>query len=400
MSGRAREWRARFVLALFSSGVALGFGEVAARILLRPAPSAPPQGTPISELSPTLGWRVKPSGSQRIRREDFDVTVSINARGLRGPELPYEPRPGWRRLAILGDSFAHGYYAEEPETLAGRLRAALEACSVDVVNGGGPGYSTDQEWLFYNEELAKYAPREVVLLFYYNDLHFNVDRMGTANRPKPIFEERGGTLVLVPPAPGEAASAPEATPSASPRAAPRFRGSALWAFLAQRLQKARPDWSRALSARGLAPDLSADPPAEYLPFGPRDGEETARVEAMWRRTGEILRGFRDDVRRTGAGFSVFYVPARFEANDDAWAFVQRRYEPSRPWRRDAVRARLATVLSSLDIPLFEADAAFASAEKGKDPAYLPVDGHWNATGNRIAFDALYPAVRRVFDCAR
>ena len=33
----------------------------------------------------------------------------------------------------------------------------------------------------------------------------------------------------------------------------------------------------------------------------------------------------------GAGFSVFYVPARFEVNDEAWTFVQRRYETERPW---------------------------------------------------------------------
>ena len=170
---------ARVLLALLSSAVALGFAEVATRILLRPGPSTPIQGTPISEISPTLGWRARPGGSQRIRREDFDVTVSINARGLRGPELPYEAAAGRRRLAILGDSFAHGYYAEEADTVAGRLRSALAPCAVDVVNGGGPGYSTDQEWMFYNEEIARYAPREVVVLFYYNDLFFNVDAMGT-----------------------------------------------------------------------------------------------------------------------------------------------------------------------------------------------------------------------------
>lgn len=400
MSGRAREWRARVLLALLSSAVALGFAEVATRILLRPGPSTPIQGTPISEISPTLGWRARPGGSQRIRREDFDVTVSINARGLRGPELPYEAAAGRRRLAILGDSFAHGYYAEEADTVAGRLRSALAPCAVDVVNGGGPGYSTDQEWMFYNEEIARYAPREVVVLFYYNDLFFNIDATGTANRPKPVFEERDGHLVLVPPRVTPETSSATTPSAAIAREAPTFRGSVLWASLALRLQRARPDWSRELAARGLAPDLSADPPGEYLPFGAREGEEAARVEAMWRRTRELLRAFRDDVRKSGAGFSVFYVPARFEANDEAWAWVQRRYEAPRPWRRDAVRSRLGRLLNELDVPLFDADAAFGNAERGKDPAYLPVDGHWNATGHRVAFEALYPAMRRVFACAR
>lgn len=399
MNARAREWRARLLLALFSTGLVVAFSEVAARVVLRPGDDAPATGTPISELSQTLGWRTRPLGAQHLRREDFDVTLELNAHGLRGPDLPYEAQAGWRRLAIMGDSFAHGYYAAEPETLAGRLRTALRPCRVDVLNAGGPGYSTDQEWIYYNEEIAKYAPREVVLLFYYNDLFFNIDPMGTANRGKPLFEEKDGELVLIPPPPGiEPPPAPAST-VAPPRQTPAFRGSVLWAFLAQRLQKSRPDWSRRLSEWGLAPGISSDPPGEYLPFGAREGEEQARVERMWRRTRAILRGFRDDVRRHGSGFSVFYVPARFEANDEAWRWVQQRYEGPRPWDRDAVRKRLESVLGDLDIPLFDADAAFRAAEGSSTRAYLPVDGHWNARGNEIAFDALFPTARRVFGCA-
>ena len=47
----------------------------------------------------------------------------------------------------------------------------------------------------------------------------------------------------------------------------------------------------------------------------------------------------------------------------------------------------------------EAGSDFAKAERTRQLAYLPVDGHWNARGNEIAFDALYPTMRRVFGCA-
>lgn len=400
MKARAAEWRLRLILAALSSLVSLALGEVAARVVLRPPAPRPPEGTPISELSPTLGWRARPGGSQRIRRDEFEVTVAINSRGLRGPEIPYEAAPGRRRLAIVGDSFAHGYYAEEPETVRGLLARALEPCRVDVLNAGGPGYSTDQSWLHFNEEVRKYQPAEVVLLFYYNDLLFNIEAMGTANREKPVFREKEGGLELTlpripPPAPESATEAPEAR---TPPAAPTFRHSALWAFAAARLQRTRPDWSRALAEWGMAPQLSSLPPAEFLPFGPINAGERARVENMWTRTEAILRGFRDDVRGSGAGFSVFYVPARFEVNDQAWDFVRRRYEPKRPWTRDAVRSQLAKVLASLDIPLLEATEAFKDAEKNGPPAYLALDGHWNARGNRIAFDGLLPSFRRTFGC--
>ena len=321
MKSRAGEWRARLLLAALSTGLGLIFAECAARILLRPARAV--EGTLISEISPTLGWKTRPRGAQRVSREDFDVTIAINSLGLRGPEIPYQAAPGTRRLAIMGDSFAHGYYALEPQTLRGRLAEALGSCSVEVLNGGSPGYSTDQEWRFFSEEIRKYGPTEVVLLFYSNDLLFNTEGMGTGNRAKPVFVEREGALQFIPPV--LPASSVEGEKTAT-RSAPTFHHSALWAFSAARLQRRRPDWSRTLAGYGLAPELSVDPPAEYLPFCPRDGAERARVEEMWKRAGAILAAFRDEVRHSGGSFSVFYVPARFEANDEAWEFVQRRYE--------------------------------------------------------------------------
>ncbi len=401
MTQSAGEGRKHLLLATLSTFLTLGVAEVASRALLRPPLPQGADGTPISELSATLGWKTRPAGSQRIRREDFDVRVTLNAQGLRGPEVPYAPGLGRRRLAIMGDSFAHGYYADEPETLRGRLAQALDSCGVDVLNAGGPGYSTDQAWIYFDTEIRKYEPREVVLLFYYNDLHFNIETMGTANREKPVFLENAGGLELVPPPPPSAEPRSERGGAlAERRGAPVFRGSALWAFAANRLQARRPDWSRTFSGFGLAPELSLQPPAEFLPFGPMDGGERGRVAEMWKRTTALLGRFRDDVRAKGAGFSVFYVPSRFEVNDEAWTFVHRRYDPQRTWKRDAVRTRLEAALTSLDIPMFEATEAFRAAETTKTPAYLAVDGHWNGRGNEIAALTLLPAMRRAFSCGQ
>ena len=398
MKRRGGEWRSRLLLAALSTALTLGVAEVAARILLRPQAPPPVEGTPISELSPTLGWRTRPNGSQRIRREDFEVTITLNSKGLRGPEIPYEPAADSRRLAIMGDSFAHGYYAEEPQTLRGRLAAALAPCRVDVLNAGSPGYSTDQEWLYFDEEIHKYRPNEVVVLFYYNDLQFNSDRMGTANRPKPLFVERDGALELILPVAERPTMRPREERTLVRSRAPAFHGSALWGFAAARLQRSRPDWSRRLFDLGLAPSISNEPPAEFLPFAPLGRAEVARVEEMWKRTAAIFERFSDDVRRGGASFSVFYVPARFEVNDEAWAFVQRRYAGDRVWTRDAVRPRLSRLLSALDIPVVDAAESFQAAERIGPPAYLSVDGHWNARGNEIAFENVFPSMRRAFSC--
>jgi hypothetical protein len=298
----------------------------------------------------------------------------------------------------MGDSFAHGYYAEEPETLRGRLAAALKPCRIDVLNAGSPGYSTDQEWLYFGEEISKYRPSEVLLLFYYNDLHFNLERVGTANRSKPMFEDKDGALELVLPVITPQTPANQAAASGETPAAPRFRESALWAYAAARMQRSRPDWARSLSRYGLAPLLSIEPPAEYLPFGPKGRREELRVEEMWERTTQILMRFRDDVSNRGAHLSVFYVPARFEANDEAWTFLRRRYEADRPWTRDSVRKRLTGVLGALDIPLVDTTTAFQAAEMTRNHAYLAIDGHWNGHGNEIAFEGVLPMMRSALAC--
>jgi hypothetical protein len=394
----AGEWRARLILATLSVSVALVCAEAAARYLLEPR-AIRPEGTPISEVSPTLGWKAKAGGAQRIRREDFDVEIAINSLGLRGPEIPYEATNGARRLAIMGDSFAHGYYAEERDTLRGRLGAALGPCGVDVLNAGGPGYSTDQEWLYFDEEIRRYSPAEVVVVFYYNDLQFNIERVGTANRPKPMFVEIDGSLQLIPPdEPRQSRSRDRADRPPARRAAPQFHRSALWAFGASRLAQRRPDWARSLSQYGLTPQMSETPPVEFLPFGPTPGAEARQVDQMWDRTRAILAAFRDGVRAAGAGFSVLYAPSRFEVNDAAWTFVQRRYESDRPWNRGVVRERLTTMLAGLDIPLIDPTEALRAAERESSPAYLPVDGHWNARGNEVAFGAVLPVMRRAFGC--
>ena len=57
----AAEWRTRLLLIGASSLAGLLAAEAAARFLLRSAPAERTLGTPISELSPVLGWKTRPN---------------------------------------------------------------------------------------------------------------------------------------------------------------------------------------------------------------------------------------------------------------------------------------------------------------------------------------------------
>ena len=120
------------------------------------------------EPDPVRGWRHRPGASGAYGHGSW----VINRRGLRDVERELAPAAGVQRALILGDSFAEGFSvpfeACVSQVLERELRAA--GCAAEVVNGGTVGYSTDQEYLFYRDEGARYGARVVVLLLYHNDI--------------------------------------------------------------------------------------------------------------------------------------------------------------------------------------------------------------------------------------
>lgn len=76
------------------------------------------------------------------------------------------------------------------------LGSNSECGSVEVINGSTAGYSTDQEYLFFESEGHKYDADLVLVFFYYNDLFFNTTGMGTGRKPKPFFDVDGDRLTL------------------------------------------------------------------------------------------------------------------------------------------------------------------------------------------------------------
>ena len=335
---------------------------------------------PLLRFDPLLGWS-KPRGARGvIERPEYTVELEINHLGLRGPERGHAKPPGVKRVLLLGDSFVEGYTVAEEAT----VRAALERRlapegRVEVINGGTHGYSTDQQLLFFRAEGRHYAPDEVVLLFYYNDLHGNVSRDG-----KPWFDVEDDALVL--------RNSPLKAPRRDDRARLRtytlrpFRGSMALRLLSNRTVAGNPELHRLLARLGLAEtEEAADDPPQLWPFGPAHLREVAD---MWERTALILRTLDAEVRAAGARLTVFYVPARFEVDDPAWELTRRRNGWGPRWKRERVADRLHGVCAELALRCVDPRAEFRAAEASGEDAYFPQDGHWAPAGHRVAAEVL------------
>jgi lysophospholipase L1-like esterase len=97
--------------------------------------------------------------------------VTINSRGLRGPEVASAGEPGVRRVVVLGDSLTFGWGVNEAETFPRMLERLLNESGrrSDVINAGVGNYNTAQEVAWFEERGLAYEPDEVILGFYIND---------------------------------------------------------------------------------------------------------------------------------------------------------------------------------------------------------------------------------------
>ena len=366
--------------------------ELAARIWTGRASSVS-TGEPLHRHDPELGWVKVPGAVVRLEREEYSVTIEVNANGQRGPLRRFDKPPGTRRVLLLGDSFATGYYVEEPQSVRAVLEERLSSCGpdrVEVLTAGTGGYSTDQEYLEFVGRSRQYSPDVVVLLLFSNDLFFNTQAIGIAAQPKPLFGFRDGELALV--------SAPTQEKTAEPpRPAKPWRGSMALRLLSRQTARGNPKLHRFLEGFGLVEPLSRDPPREYLVYGPPRFAE--QVEPMWRVTEALLERLLAAVAAEKGRLGILYIPAHFEVSDAAWAATSERYNLGPRWRRGAVIRRLETISERLGIPLVDPTSALSAVEARQQPAYFRLDGHWNVAGHATAAEVLAPLVARLLGCS-
>lgn len=394
-------------LALLALGTAIGalVLEGAARLLLRPRGSGKEaqEGRFYTRYDPLLGWSKVPGAQVTYRRGEYTVQLQVNSRGLRDPERGYEAAPGtWRALA-LGDSFLEGYTVPLAETVTQVLERGLQQAGrrAEVVNGGTMAWSTDQEYLFFRSEGVRYHPQVVVLFLYYNDVFYNASP-SYFGRNKPVLDVSEGELrlrrfpVKPPDTPGEAAAgeAPAEVPQAELETA---LGSVLLAWAHERLVDGAPGFYDRLAAAGLVSERERRAPRpELRVYVAR--QQSALLEAAWRKTGAILQALNKESFAVGARLLVVYVPSRMEVHDDAWDLVERTYR-LRPgqWAKGAVVRRVERIGSEAGFPVLDLTPALRAADRGLwgGRPYFAHDGHWTAIGHRAAAQALQAELDRL-----
>jgi hypothetical protein len=120
--------------------------------------------------NPRLRFELRPGSTARA-----EVEYRVNSEGLRGSETTVEKPAGVRRVVVLGDSIAFGYWVSEKDAFPRQLEAMLNSPAVagepvEVLDFGVPGYNLDQEIEALRAKALAFSPDLVVVAFCLNDL--------------------------------------------------------------------------------------------------------------------------------------------------------------------------------------------------------------------------------------
>ena len=385
-------------------------GEIAARLMLGDSFRADvvtdlPMNACVT-VDPELGWRNRAdlraeATGPTLQFPVFRYQVTMNSRGLRDSEHPLEKPEGVKRIVVLGDSFAWGWGVDDgfsfPDVLEKRLGPQVE-----VINLGVPGYSTDQELLWFEREGKLYEPDLVILCLLMNDIEGNGmtfrDNMG---KPRLGATEGGFDFENLPVTNGPE---PEAFADDGPFARLRRRFALLQLFSNQEPREVVRDeidsaWSelspeelRDLLLQQEWPFFDADKLARY----PKELVDPSSA------THELLRRLKESAEESGASLLAFSA-AHYH---DYYLTV-----PGKPESDAAIRAAQegTAFQSDLSLHLEQAGRALGFATLSVDQAMLEAvragnmlnvgDGHLNELGNEIVAKELEAWVRENLDLA-
>jgi lysophospholipase L1-like esterase len=262
------------------------------------------------------GWRAR-GGTHR----DYGVPqpTHVNSRGLRNAEIPLEKTPGRTRILLLGDSSVYGVRVTDEQSFGGLLEKRLQDAnrSVEVLNGGCPGFSSWQTLQALEDRLLAYSPDLVVIATLWSD--------------------------------AQGSAEPDAARFGNGRGRSWLSHSAFYVWLQAKIRRAR--WSTEGPERiefQLDPVPGA-PPFGNGPKGPNKLAPTHRVPLKDYKAN--LKEMATKVRAQGGEVAFLVLPCFRDL------LIGRVGD-----FRDAYREAMIQVAKELDAPLFNSPVAFADGD--------------------------------------
>ena len=282
-------------------------------------------GPHLYKPDPKLAFTPNPGIRTAQERVAYIVPVTVNALGMRGPELT--PKKGRYRIALVGDGHVFGSGLSDDETLPIQLQNVLAtkygAGAIDVVNAAGPSYNTVQQLLWMRMLLKKIDADLVILAFNSeNDIHYNTLGLrkfmaASPKRPVAKLDERGELEFDF--------SAPERYFQRHKARLADLKANRPWYVNTALYVRGRVFW-RSLGDKGVSdPNMMLGLPylpafsAAHSPHGLSEKDYEALWDEGWAVTRALILALRDDVVAAGAEFAITVMPSKDQLQPDVIA---------------------------------------------------------------------------------
>lgn len=352
-------------LGITLTALVVGFGglEVNLRLLGAPIEIFNPLNG-FHEGDPVLGWRGKQNIARRFHTPEFDVLVRHDEDGFRRPEPPRPPEAR-RSYLVLGDSLGWGWGVEQGELFSDHLQRAL-APDVALYNRSVNAYSTGQEYLLLQQQLADHSYDGVLIIVSRTDLGDNADD----KKHRPAFDLIDGDLV----------PRNQPPPGALKGPIERFIDDHSYAinFISWQLAAMKRWWTDPPKPQpAQAPDVPVAVPGEALAKEEVVANASAseiRSEPGYDVTRRLLLEIAALCRRHDVALYLIY----------ASTYPELRHTPVEVGLRDLVE-EIAQLEGNGFLDLNE---IVGELQDGGTHALIPRDGHWSALGHRAVADAI------------
>jgi len=350
-----RSWLLSILLGLGALVLAIAAAELGVRLFA-------PQPVAVSHQD-RYGLALHYPGITRFLPQ-FGHEVSFSSAGMRDREHTLEKRAGTFRILLLGDSFMEALQVPADSMLATLMERDLTTATgrpVEVINGGVSGWGTGDELRYLTRYGLAYKPDLVVVaMTLHNDISDNLRR--------DWYTLQDGVLVDRDP---------------QPKSWFQFKVLELKAFVGSRMQLYQL-WRRVRHGREMQQagqalnshviELFTVPSPPNIVLG-------------WHLTDRLLGAIRDTSKAVGSQMAVVLLPLRYQLADTAFAdFV--KHTEMLPDRMGMYQPQIMVrrMTDSLHIPVVDLLPAFQQwTAARKAPLYVE-DGHWNASGHRLAAD--------------
>jgi hypothetical protein len=350
-------------LLLLVGGIsfALLIGEIAARVVLPLLPDPP--NTPFIGDDACM-YRLRPSEPGEFPEDHPD---HINQLGFRDRNHPISKPADRFRVLGLGDSFVYGAVPPEENFLRVAERAMNEnlGLPVDVLLAGVPGWSTENQLGYLEDQGLELDPDLVVVNFFVGN-----DVTGIPVRGRVI---RG-----------------QVYPTTSPLPVRNLlRKSQLFVMfeslvLRGMMQRARDDEPAPAEGEDQpVNDLYLKIVDQNLPVYLRDPD--GRTEDLWAEAEGYLKGIDTACRAAGVPWLLILIPAETQVDPAVRSQVLTGLDLAKgDYDFDEPHRRLTRWATSLQVPLLDLLPVMRHEHNPGARLYVPNDTHWNRRGNLAA----------------